>query len=77
MAHWQGFVQGVRGPATRLGSKKSGLDVYAASWQGRISISGYTDEEGVDQIRVSLQQHVNGAGAVPARVIYDGPISGK
>jgi len=32
MAHFIGYVQGSRGPASRLGGKASGINVEAAGW---------------------------------------------
>jgi len=44
MAHFRGVVQGNRGEATRNGSKGSGLDVIAASWNGCIVVELHHDE---------------------------------
>ena len=73
MAHWQGLVMGNRGDATRLGSKKSGMQAYVASWSGRCEVDGYVNGEGIDCVRVTLTQHHN-AGVFPAIELYDGPI---
>jgi hypothetical protein len=72
MAHFYGTVQGQRGRASRLGSKQSGLDVTAASWQGAVSVT-LREVDGVDHATISLIQW-NGAGT--RRIIYDGPVSG-
>jgi hypothetical protein len=76
MAQWQGFIHGSRGPATRLGTKKSGLEAFVGSWQGRVVVSGYTNPDGVDMVIVRLGQHSNGAGTYPSVILYDGPIAG-
>ena len=76
MAQWQGFIHGSRGPATRLGTKNSGMEAFVGSWQGRVSVSGYTTEDGIDMVTISLRQHSNSAGASPPITVYSGPISG-
>ena len=38
MAHFRGTVRGDRGDASRCGSKRSGLEVIAASWHGAIRV---------------------------------------
>lgn len=37
MAAFMGGVEGQRGPATRLGSKNSGINAWAKSWDSKIS----------------------------------------
>jgi hypothetical protein len=72
MAHFYGKIQGQRGRASRLGSKASGLDVTAASWQGAVSIT-LRERDGIDYATVELVTW-NGAGT--NRVLYDGPVDG-
>jgi len=76
MAQWQGFIHGSRRPVTRLGTKNSGLSAFVGSWQGRVSVGGWTTEDGVDMVEVHLTRHSNGAGQSPSVVLYHGPISG-
>jgi hypothetical protein len=45
MSHFYGTLQGMRGEATRCGSKDSGIDTVAASWKGAIRVSVYHDDE--------------------------------
>lgn len=73
MAHFYGTVQGNRGQASRLGSKDSGLDIRACSWEGAISVCLFV-KDGVDWAHVSFREH-NGRGS--NRMIYDGPVSGE
>ena len=55
MAHFYGEISGSRGPASRLGSKGSGLSTVAAGWQGSIRTHIWHDETaGVDRFRVEL-----------------------
>lgn len=62
MAHYRGIIQGQRGEASRLGTKNSGLTVEAASWNGKIKVELYHDEEsGEDKFHVIQDKH-NGAG---------------
>ena len=77
MGYFRGTLQGNRGGASRLGTRGSGLHVTAASWSGAVGVSlWHNGETGVDMAEVRLEQHVNGAGACPARVLYHGPVSG-
>lgn len=62
MAQFIGFVKGQRGEASRLGSKASGLDVIAASYQGCIEVRLWHDEEtGKDMFQV-VQNTWQGVG---------------
>lgn len=72
MAHFRGIIQGNRGPASRLGSKSSGLRVEAASWDGKVVVE-LREVNGVDYAWVSLRPH-HGSGTT--LVLYDGPVSG-
>ncbi len=53
MSHFYGTVEGARGPASRTGSKESGITTYAAGWSGAIRVDVY-EEDGEDRFRVSL-----------------------
>jgi len=39
MAQFRGGVRGQRGEATRLGSKNSGLSVFANGWHGGVKVT--------------------------------------
>lgn len=72
MAHFRGIIQGTRGEASRLGSKNSGLNVAACSWQGSVVVTlDYDETTGKDVATVALQPH-HGAGV--AKVLYRGPV---
>ncbi len=74
MAHFFAAIQGHRGEASRLGTKRSGLDATAASWQGSVSVRLWHDAKtGRDMARVSLEPW-HGAGV--SRSLYYGPVSG-
>jgi len=45
MSHFYGSLQGCRGEATRCGSKQSGIETYAASWDGAIYVRVQHNEE--------------------------------
>src|SRR6266516_83706 len=63
MAQFWGTIKGARGEASRLGHKASGLDTYAASWQGAVSVRLWHDAKtGRDMAQVELTTH-HGAGA--------------
>jgi len=74
MAQFWGTIKGARGEASRLGHKASGLDTYAASWQGAVSVRLWHDAKtGRDMAQVELTTH-RGAGV--HRSLYRGPVSG-
>jgi hypothetical protein len=72
MAHFYACIKGRRGEASRLGSKASGLETRAPSWQGAVTVWLY-DYDGVDMAEVCLDTH-HGAGV--KRVLYNGPVAG-
>ncbi len=65
MAQFYGTLQGSRGRATRLGTKGSGLDVAARSWEGSISVGLYYDDEAkADRYELRVNEGSNGGGRV-------------
>jgi len=72
MAHFYGMLKGSRGRATRCGTRTSGMDTTAASWDGAVSVSLY-ERDGRDYARVALTPW-HGRGT--SRVLYDGPVNG-
>ena len=46
MAQFMGTVQGAKGEASRLGTKKSGLHVTANAWRAGVTVVGDNDEDG-------------------------------
>ena len=75
MAEFYGTLQGTRGRATRLGGRKSGMEVYAASWKGAVrSKAFYNPEKKEDWVRVELTPW-QGAGV--NKLLYLGPIGGR
>ena len=47
MAQFRASIQGQRGPASRLGNKKTGITAYVQGWNGGIRIEArHTDEDG-------------------------------
>jgi hypothetical protein len=73
MATFYGTVQGSRGEASRLGTRKSGLRAVAASWQGAVEVA-LEDHDGEIWAEVALRQW-NGAGVFPPVELYSGPVS--
>lgn len=58
MAEFRGKISGSRGEATRLGTKKSGLTVEAASWYGKVVVSLLPDlKTGGTEALVNLEPH--------------------
>jgi hypothetical protein len=47
MSHFYGTLKGQAGTATRRGSKNSGLEVVAASWNGAVIVT-LSHEQGKD-----------------------------
>jgi len=75
MAHFRGIVTGNRGPVSRLGSKGSGLQIRAESWEGAVQVLLRHDEEtGHDMVLVELDTHY---GQGVSRTLYQGLVSGK
>lgn len=73
MAHFYGTVQGMRGEASRMGSKNSGMTTYTASWRGAVRCHAY-HEDGKDCVVVSL---VPWQGRGVSKELYRGPIGGE
>ena len=72
MAHFYGEVQGQRGRASRLGSKASGLQTVAASWQGAIEVNLYHREDlDEDWVTVWMREWYSAGSHA---MIYDGPV---
>lgn len=75
MAHFYGSIQGGRGQATRCGTKNSGYESRAASWEGAVSVNlFYNEDKGEDWASVSLSTH-HGQGKNIQ--LYFGPVSGR
>jgi hypothetical protein len=70
MAHFYGLLQGARGEASRLGTKSSGLQTVAASWQGAVNVQLY-GKDGVDCARIEKRPW-HGQGE--SKLLYDGPV---
>ena len=74
MAHFRGYIQGMRGSASRLGSKDSGLTANIASWEGAVHVNLWHDEEDdIDMASVELAPH---QGRGESRILYHGPVGG-
>lgn len=74
MSEFYGTLQGNRGPATRQGSKDSGIHAAAQSWEGSVSVRLFRHWEAGD-IWCTIRA-VDGSHSYPAgRTIYNGPIA--
>lgn len=66
MSHFYSGISGNRGPATRAGTKSSGVSAYVQSWTGRIESRmfhvDYTDGVNSDYSYVLLTTGPNGSG---------------
>jgi hypothetical protein len=43
MAHFRAEIQGMRGPASRLGSKSSGINIRLNGWDSGVYVTGHYD----------------------------------
>lgn len=63
MAHFYSGISGSRGPATRCGTKGSGISGYVQGWGGRIAVSMYFSEDnGRDHGYVSIEPGPSSSG---------------
>lgn len=71
MAHFYGTLQGSRGESTRCGTKTSGMEAIAASWDGAVR-TYLSERDGVTHAFVCLiPWHGHGV----TRVLYSGPVN--
>lgn len=54
MAQFRAKIKGIRGPASRLGSKASGILSDTNGWRSGVRVVGHTDSKGEDQFDVSI-----------------------
>lgn len=73
MAAFYSTIEGNRGPATRCGSKGSGIHAAVQSWQGSVSTTLYTAEDGSTYCRIVAGR---GSTAYPSgQTVYNGPLA--
>lgn len=78
MAHFRGVVQGARGEASRLGTRR--LQTIAQAWGGQVSVTlwqGILGDPPGDYVRISVSANNTTAGdnLGPERTLYYGPLS--
>jgi hypothetical protein len=71
MSHFYGTLQGARGPATRCGTKKSGVTATAASWAGAVRTQFYINDQGED---CYIVEQIQWRGAGVYKVIATGVV---
>ncbi len=71
MSEFYGFVQGNRGPATKGGSKASGIAAAAQSWDGSVSVELFY-KDGQIHCRIHAGP---GSTSNPGYCLYYGPLS--
>ena len=54
MSHFYGSIKGNRGPATRGGSKNSGIVSHTKGWNSGIRVTGYVNDNGDDEFKVEI-----------------------
>lgn len=62
MAQFRAAIKGTRGPASRLGSPKSGIVAEANGWNSGVRVRGWTNEDGKDCFDVFMTPGSNDAG---------------
>ena len=62
MSHYYGTLQGSRGQATRCGTKYSGMETVAASWDGAIRVILQHDPRTGENLFKVEQVRWNGSG---------------
>jgi len=70
MGHFYGTVQGNSKPATRQGTKDSGIYAVAQSWNGSVRVD--FDELGGETVCTISVQH--GSSATHGRTLWSGPL---
>jgi hypothetical protein len=74
MSHFYGTLQGARGPATRCGTKSSGVTVQAAGWGGCVETYVYR-EDSTDKFIVRLRPWQGSGG--DTQIIAKGTLSSR
>lgn len=69
MAQFRATIQGQRGEASRLGSKKSGLTVKANGWESGVTVYARVDADGNDVFGVWQTCGSNRGGGSPPRLL--------
>lgn len=60
MSTFYGTVEGQRGPATRCGSRSSGIRTAAQSWDGSVIVNlSYSERDGEDTLMVDINTSEN------------------
>src|SRR4051812_39764961 len=73
MAQFLANMVGAKGPASRLGTKQSGMWASIRSWEEQVTVSLYHDADaGRDMARVALGEPGGGYSVV----LYNGPCDG-
>lgn len=78
MAHFRGIIQGARGEASRLGTKR--LKTVAQAWGGEVQVTLWQETLGDtpgDYVRISVcaNSATYGDTLGPERTLYYGPLS--
>ena len=62
MSRFYAEIQGNRGPATRCGSKSSGVWSHTRGWNVGVKVYCHVNEDGEDEIHVYRTSGSNGSG---------------
>ena len=81
MAQFRAVIQGSRGEASRLGTKRSHMRATVQSYEGQVNVVMYHVEgdprrDTGDYVRITLAPHGRAADGGPTMCLYDGPCDG-
>lgn len=77
MAQFRAVIQGSRGQASRLGTKRSNMYVTVQSWAGQINIVMWHKEaHNEDYVRITLTPHAQAHDGDACVCLYEGPCDG-
>lgn len=72
MAQFYAEISGARGPASRLGSKQSGIRTSTKSWAGEVNVRMWHEAKSdTDMVHVTLGRHGGGASIL----LFTGPVN--
>ncbi len=74
MARFFSGIQGMRGPATRLGGTASGISAFARGWNSGAKIEGHATVSDVDEFNIYATAGSNGGQSVHVATIVDGRV---
>lgn len=79
MAQFRMLIRGKAGPASRLGTKKTGMHATLQSYEGQVNVrmfhhDGDRSHDAGDYVRITLSPH--GEDVTNGVLLYEGPCDG-